>query len=145
MLQGGPGWGATGPFGRRGVAATPLRHIRNCGKSRDGGVATPWSATGEGVASAPLSRNLFSFSKPLQSKDAFLEANAFSPVLSCSILKVSCAVFRHPAYLIISHHFPSSVATTIPEFPCPSRILPYPFKTGQAPSLGTDGQGNLTP
>ena len=33
-LQGGPGWGATGPF-RRGVAATPLRHPRNCGKSRE--------------------------------------------------------------------------------------------------------------
>ena len=42
-----------GPFGGPGgggVAATPL----NCGKSLDGGVATPWSATG-GVASAPLS------------------------------------------------------------------------------------------
>ena len=38
----------------RGVAATPLQHTRNCGKSRDGGVATPWSATGGGVASAPL-------------------------------------------------------------------------------------------
>ena len=43
-----PGWGATGPFGG-GVAATPLRHTRNCGKNRDGGVATPWSAAGGGV------------------------------------------------------------------------------------------------
>ena len=45
---GGPGWGATG-----------LRHTRNCRKSRNGGVATPWRATwGRGggvVASAPLS------------------------------------------------------------------------------------------
>ena len=45
VTTGGPGWGATGPFGG-GVAATPLRHSRNCGKSCDGGVATPCSATG---------------------------------------------------------------------------------------------------
>ena len=38
-----------------GVAATPLLHTQNCGMSRDRGVATPWSATGGGVASAPLS------------------------------------------------------------------------------------------
>ena len=50
----GSGWGAIGPFGR-GVAATPLLHTGNCGKSRDRGVATPWSATRGGVASAPLS------------------------------------------------------------------------------------------
>ena len=31
-----------------GVAATPLRHPQNCRKSRDGGVATPWSAIGGG-------------------------------------------------------------------------------------------------
>ena len=36
------------------TAATPLRHPRNCGRSSDRGVATPWSATGGGVASAPL-------------------------------------------------------------------------------------------
>ena len=30
----------------QGVAATPLRHPRNCGKSREGGVAALWSATG---------------------------------------------------------------------------------------------------
>ena len=53
-LKGGPGRGATGPFGGA-VAVTSLRHTRNCGKNRDGGVATPWSATrGGGVASAPL-------------------------------------------------------------------------------------------
>ena len=45
MLQGGPGWGATGPFGV--VAATPLQHTRNCGKSRDRGVATPLQNTKE--------------------------------------------------------------------------------------------------
>ena len=38
-----------------GVAATPLLHTQNCGMSRNRGVATPWSATGGGVASAPLS------------------------------------------------------------------------------------------
>ena len=38
-----------------GVAATPLLHTQNCGMSHDRGVATPWSATGRGVASAPLS------------------------------------------------------------------------------------------
>ena len=53
-LQEVPGWGATGPF-TNGVAATPLRHTRNCRKRRDRGVAIPWSATGGGVASAPLS------------------------------------------------------------------------------------------
>ena len=39
---GGSGWGATGPFGGGGgvVAATPLRHTRNCGKSCDEVVAT---------------------------------------------------------------------------------------------------------
>ena len=42
--------GATGAFGGGGVAATPLLHTQNCG------IATPWSATGGGVASAPLSR-----------------------------------------------------------------------------------------
>ena len=51
---GGRERGATGAFGR-GVAATPLLHTQNCGMSRDRGVATPWSATGGGVASAPLS------------------------------------------------------------------------------------------
>ena len=51
----GSGMGATGPF-TGGVAATPLRHTRNCGKSHDGDVATPWSATGGSVASAPLRR-----------------------------------------------------------------------------------------
>ena len=35
-----------GPLGGGGVAATPLRHPQNCGKSHDRGVATPWSATG---------------------------------------------------------------------------------------------------
>ena len=50
---GGRERGATGAFGR-GVAATPLLHTQNCGMSRDRGVATPWSATGGGVASAPL-------------------------------------------------------------------------------------------
>ena len=55
-LQGGPGRGETGPFGGGVVAATHLQHPRNCGKSGDGGVATPWSATGGGgVASVPLS------------------------------------------------------------------------------------------
>ena len=29
-----------------GTAAAPLRQSRNCRKSRDGGVATPWSVTG---------------------------------------------------------------------------------------------------
>ena len=56
---GGPGMGCEMALFGGGVAATPLRHTRNCGKSRDRGVATPWSATwgapGEGVASAPLS------------------------------------------------------------------------------------------
>ena len=33
---------------------TPPKHTQNCGMSRDSGVATPWSATGGGVASAPL-------------------------------------------------------------------------------------------
>ena len=51
----GLGWGATGPC-EGGIAATPLRHTRNCGKSRDGGVATPWIAPKGGVASAPLSK-----------------------------------------------------------------------------------------
>ena len=51
---GGRERGATGAFGR-GVAATPLLHTQNCGMSRDRGVATPWSATEGGVASAPLS------------------------------------------------------------------------------------------
>ena len=50
---GGRERGATGAFGR-GVAATPLLHTQNCGMSRDRGVATPWSATEGGVASAPL-------------------------------------------------------------------------------------------
>ena len=44
-------WGGGGGC----VAATALRHIQYCGKSRDRGVATPWSATGGGVVSAPLS------------------------------------------------------------------------------------------
>ena len=48
LVQEGPGWGATGFF-RGVVAATPLRHTRDCGKIHDGGVATPWSATGGGV------------------------------------------------------------------------------------------------
>ena len=38
-----------------GVVVTPLLHTQNCGMSRDRGVATPWSATVGGVASAPLS------------------------------------------------------------------------------------------
>ena len=41
-------------FGGGVVAATRLLHTQNCGMSRDRGVATPWSATGGGVASAPL-------------------------------------------------------------------------------------------
>ena len=43
-----------GPLGG-GVAASPLLHTQNCGMSRDRGVATQWSATGGGVACAPLS------------------------------------------------------------------------------------------
>ena len=52
--SGGRERGATGAFGR-GVAATPLLHTQNCRMSRDRGVATPWSATGGVVTSAPLS------------------------------------------------------------------------------------------
>ena len=39
-----------------GGGGLQLRHTvtRNSGKSHDGGVAGPWSATGEGVASAPV-------------------------------------------------------------------------------------------
>ena len=50
VAERGATWGLWG-----GVAATPLLHTQNCGMSRDRGVATPWSATGRGVASAPLS------------------------------------------------------------------------------------------
>ena len=53
--RGGRERGATGAFEGGGVAGTPLLHAQNCGMSRDRGVATPWSATGGGVASAPLS------------------------------------------------------------------------------------------
>ena len=52
-----------GLWGAGGVAATPLLHTQNCGMSCDTGVATPWSATGGGVASAPL-RNFQSHSFP---------------------------------------------------------------------------------
>ena len=45
---GGSGMGCDRALGGRGVAATPLQHTRNCGKSCDGGVATPWRATGGG-------------------------------------------------------------------------------------------------
>ena len=54
---GGRERGATGAFGR-GVAATPLLHTQNCRMSRARGVATPWSATEGGVASAPISRDV---------------------------------------------------------------------------------------
>ena len=35
--------------GGRVVTATPLRHTRNCGKSRNGGVTAPCSTRGRGV------------------------------------------------------------------------------------------------
>ena len=60
-LRGGRERGATGAFGGGGgAAATPLLHTQNCGMSRDRGVATPWSATAGGVASAPLRKSPFS-------------------------------------------------------------------------------------
>ena len=43
----------------RAARGCGLRHPRNCGKSRDRGAATPWSATGGGVASAPLSYSTY--------------------------------------------------------------------------------------
>ena len=69
MLQGGLGWGATGPLGGGGgVAATPLlRSQKLCPQTvetgRDRDVATPllWSVTGGGVARHPLSSRVVAF------------------------------------------------------------------------------------
>ena len=81
-LQGGPGRGATGRFGR-GVAAISLKHTRNCRKSCDGGVATPWSATAAGVASAqqvPKRGSLKSTGKRQESA-TFLQRSFFNVAL----------------------------------------------------------------
>ena len=66
-----------GPLGGGGggVAATPLRHTHNCGKSRDRGVATPWRATGGGSVAYAQQRcgskssNTIRFATALRSRD----------------------------------------------------------------------------